>query len=239
MTVNQAPAANTDGAELAKFEAMAHQWWDPQGDMRPLHEMNPVRMRYISQRATLADARCLDVGCGGGLVSEALARAGARVTGIDMAEGPLGVARLHALESGLEIDYRQVEVAELAQTQGGQYQVVTALEVLEHVPDPAALVAACARLLRPGGALFLSTLNRTPRAWALAIAAGEYALRLVPPGTHDYTRFLRPSELARAVRSAGLVVQDISGLHYQPFARRWHRSASCEVNYLMHAVKPS
>ncbi len=221
----------TDPAELDKFEALAHSWWDPAGEMRALHEMNPVRMRYIAERCSLAGASALDVGCGGGLVAEALARSGAEVTGIDMATGPLAVARLHALESGLSIDYRQAQAGDL----DGRYDVVTCLEVLEHVPDPAALVKQCAARLRPGGNLFLSTINRTPLAWLLTVAAAEYLLRLIPPGTHDWSRFIRPSELAAMVRGAGLEVRDITGLRYHPLAHRWQRTSSADVNYLLHA----
>jgi len=229
--VSAAPA-NADPDELARFGALAQRWWDPEGPSRPLHDLNPVRLDYIRARATLRGARVLDVGCGGGLLSEALAREGASVTAIDLAPEVLEVARLHLLESGLSVDYREVGVEQLAAEQAGRYQVVTCMELLEHVPDPAALLSACVRLLEPGGTLFVSTLNRTPKAWALAVLGAEYVLRLLPRGTHDYTRFIRPSELGAWLRAAGAGLEDLSGLAYDPLQRRARLTGDVSVNYL-------
>ena len=227
-----APAANADPAELARFGALAQRWWDPDGPSRPLHDLNPVRLAWIRERAALTGARVLDVGCGGGLLSEALAREGAQVTAIDLAPEVLEVARLHLLESGLAVDYREIGAEQLAEQASAAYDVVTCMELLEHVPDPAALLAACARLLRPQGMLFVSTLNRTPKAWALAVLGAEYVLRLLPRGTHDYTRFIRPSELAAWLRAAGAGLQELAGLAYDPLQRRARLTDDVTVNYL-------
>lgn len=230
--------ANADPAELAKFSKLAARWWDPQGESRPLHDLNPERLAYVRERCTLRGACVLDVGCGGGLLSEAMAGEGANVTGIDMAQALIDVARLHLFESGQRVDYRCMPVETLADEMPTSFDAITCMEMLEHVPDPGAIVAACARLLRPGGRLFLSTLNRTPQAFALAIAGAEYVLRLLPQGTHEYRRFIRPSELAHALREAGLELEDVSGLHYNPLTRRTWRGGSTAVNYLACAVKP-
>ena len=226
---------NADPAELARFGALAQRWWDPDGPSRPLHDLNPVRLAYIRQRVPLRGARVLDVGCGGGLLSEALAGEGAAVTAIDLSPEVLEVARLHLLESGLTVDYRDMGAEQLAEQEPGRYDVVACMELLEHVPDPAALLAACVRLLRPGGALFVSTLNRTPRAWALAVLGAEYVLRLLPRGTHDYTRFIRPSELGAWLRAADAGLQDLSGLAYDPLQRRARLTDDVSVNYLAFA----
>ena len=230
---------NVSQAELDKFDELAHRWWDPNGESRPLHDLNPVRLQYVKDRSVLADAEALDVGCGGGLLSEALAREGARVTAIDLAPQVLAVARLHLHESGLQVDYRQASAEALAAEQPGRYAVVTCMEMLEHVPEPASVIAACAALLAPGGRLFLSTLNRTPQAFALAILGAEYALRLLPRGTHHYAQFIRPSELAAWLRDAGLELEDVSGLHYEPFTRRAWCGPGTSVNYLAGARKPA
>lgn len=230
--------ANADPAELAKFSKLAARWWDPQGESRPLHDLNPERLAYVRERCRLRGARVLDVGCGGGLLSEAMAGEGANVTGIDMAQALIDVARLHLFESGQRVDYRCMPVETLADEMPTSFDAITCMEMLEHVPDPGAIVAACARLLKPGGRLFLSTLNRTPQAFALAIAGAEYVLRLLPQGTHEYRRFIRPSELAHALREAGLELEDVSGLHYNPLTRRTWRGGSTAVNYLACAVKP-
>jgi 2-polyprenyl-6-hydroxyphenyl methylase / 3-demethylubiquinone-9 3-methyltransferase len=231
--------ANVNPAEVAKFERLASRWWDADGESRPLHDLNPVRLGYIAGRSALEGARALDVGCGGGLLSEALARAGARVTGIDLAPAVLDVARLHLLESGLEVDYREASVEAIAAEAGGQFDVFTCMEMLEHVPDPASVVRACAQLLRPGGRLFLSTLNRTPQAFAAAIIGAEHVLRLLPRGTHHYAQFIRPSELAADLRAAGLVLEDLRGIAYNPLTRKAWLSESVAVNYLACASRPA
>lgn len=230
---------NVNPAEVAKFERLASRWWDSEGESRPLHDLNPVRLGYIAERAVLKGARVLDVGCGGGLLSEAMARVGADVVGIDLAPAVLEVARLHLLESGLKVDYREIGAEALAQAMGGQFDVVTCLEMLEHVPDPASVVRACADLLRPGGRLFVSTLNRTPRSFATAIVGAEYVMRLLPRGTHHYARFIKPSELGADLRAAGLVLEDLRGIGYNPLTRKAWLSDSVAVNYLACAVKPA
>jgi 2-polyprenyl-6-hydroxyphenyl methylase/3-demethylubiquinone-9 3-methyltransferase len=230
---------NADPGEIAKFEAMAQRWWDPEGEFRPLHDLNPVRLDYIEARAGLAGRRVLDVGCGGGLLAEGMARRGAEVTGIDLASGALGIARLHALESGLHVDYRLASAEQVADELPGCFDVVTCLEMLEHVPDPAATVAALARLVRPGGHVVCSTLDRGPKSFLLGIVAAEYLLRLVPAGTHEYARFIRPSELARFGREAGLELADLTGMAYDPFARRARLTSDTSVNYLAHFVRPA
>jgi 2-polyprenyl-6-hydroxyphenyl methylase/3-demethylubiquinone-9 3-methyltransferase len=224
--------------ELDKFAALASRWWDPEGPQKPLHALNPVRLRYIAARVPLAGARVLDVGCGGGLLSEALAREGAQVTGIDLGEELIEVAGLHRLESGLEIDYRLESVEALADARPAGFDVVTCMEMLEHVPDPAAIVQACARLLRPGGRLFLSTVNRTPAAFALAIVGAEYVARLLPRGTHHYQDFIKPAELAGWLRQAGLQLEDVSGMAYEPWRNAARLSTRTGVNYLACAAKP-
>jgi len=231
-------AANVNPAETAKFDRLASRWWDPDGESRPLHDLNPVRLGYIAERCTLQGARALDVGCGGGLLSEALARSGAQVTAIDLAPAVLDVARLHLHESGLAVDYREVSVEALAADMPAAFDVVTCMEMLEHVPDPASVIGACARLLKPGGRLFLSTLNRTPLAFGAAIVGAEHLLRLLPRGTHHYAQFLKPSEIAADLRAAGLVLDDLSGLAYNPLTRKAWLSGSVAVNYLACASKP-
>ena len=231
--------ANVDPAETAKFDAHADRWWDATGPLRTLHEINPVRLAWVAGHVRLAGTRVVDVGCGGGVLSEALARAGAEVTGIDLAPDALAAAREHAAESGVAVDYRHISAAALAAESAGRYAVVTCMELLEHVPDPAALVRACADLLAPGGWVFFSTLSRTPKAWAQAVLAAEYALRLLPRGTHDYARFLRPAELAALCREAGLDVVDVSGLAYNPLTRRASLRRAVDVNYLLAARKPA
>lgn len=231
--------ANVDAAELAKFEAMAQRWWDPAGEFRPLHDLNPVRLDYIEARAGLSGRRVLDVGCGGGLVAEGMARRGAVVTGIDMAAGPLEVARLHALEAGITVDYRLCPAEQMAVEEPGGFDLVTCLEMLEHVPDPSGVVAALAQLARPGGHVICSTINRGPKAFALAIVGAEYVLGLLPRGTHEYARFIRPSELARAGREAGLQLSELAGIEYDPFARRARITSDTSVNYLAHFIRPT
>ncbi len=230
---------NLDPAEIAKFDAAAPRWWDPDGEFRPLHDLNPARLDYVEARAGLAGKQVLDVGCGGGLLAEGMARRGARVLGIDLAPEALAVARLHAAESGLALEYRQVAVEELAESAPAAFDVVTCLEMLEHVPDPARVVAALARLVRPGGHVVLSTINRNVKAFALAIVGAEYLMRLLPMGTHRYARLIRPSELSRWARAAGLELLDLAGLAYDPFSRRARVGTDVSVNYLAHFRRPT
>jgi 2-polyprenyl-6-hydroxyphenyl methylase/3-demethylubiquinone-9 3-methyltransferase len=230
---------NVHPAETAKFDRLAARWWDPEGESRPLHDLNPVRLGYIADRVNLNGARALDVGCGGGILSESLARAGASVTGIDLAPAVLEVARLHLYESGLAVDYRETSAESLAGEMPGAFDVIACMEMLEHVPDPGSIIGACATLLKPGGMLFLSTLNRTPLAFGAAIVGAEHLLRLLPRGTHHYEQFLKPSEIAAELRFHGLALEDVSGMAYNPFSRKAWLSASVAVNYLASAKKPA
>jgi 2-polyprenyl-6-hydroxyphenyl methylase/3-demethylubiquinone-9 3-methyltransferase len=230
---------NFSQAELDKFNELAHRWWDPQGPQKALHALNPARLGYVADRAQLRGARVLDVGCGGGLLSEALAQAGAEVTAIDLAPDLLKIARLHGLESGIRVDYRQASAEALAAETPGGFDVITCMEMLEHVPDPASIVGACDALLRPGGRLFVSTLNRTPAAFALAIVGAEYVARLLPKGTHQYRDFIKPSELAAWLRGSGLQLEDLSGLVYEPWRNAARLSSRTDVNYLACALKPA
>lgn len=227
--------ANVDPNEVAKFEQLAERWWDEQGEFKPLHEINPLRLDFIDQHAGIAGRRIVDVGCGGGLLSEGMAARGATVTGIDMAGNALAVAKLHLMETGQHVTYLQTSAEEFAATHPGAFDVVTCLELLEHVPDPARTIAACAALVKPGGDVFFSTLNRTPKAWLFAVVGAEYVLRLLPRGTHDYSRFIRPSELAAAARAAGLEIRTATGLHYAPLTRRYSLGPGLDVNYMCHA----
>jgi len=228
---------NADPAELQKFSDLAHRWWDPAGEFRPLHDLNPLRLEWIDRHAGLAGMRVLDVGCGGGILAEAMARKGATVTGIDMADKPLQVARLHLQESGLKINYLRVEAEALAADQAAQFDVVTCMELLEHVPDPAAMVRACAQLVRPGGRVFFSTINRNPKSYLFAVIGAEYVLGLLPKGTHDYQRFIRPSELARWCRDAGLRSEEVIGMTYNPVTMQYRLGSDTGVNYLARCVK--
>jgi len=227
---------NVDRREVAKFEELASRWWDPNSEFKPLHDINPLRLDFIDHHAGLAGKQVLDVGCGGGILSESMAARGARVTGIDMGEAPLSVARLHGQESGLEVDYRRVTAAALAEEQPGAYDIVTCLEMLEHVPDPASVIDACARLARPGGHVFFSTINRNPKSYLFAIIGAEYMLRLLPKGTHDFRKFIRPSELERWARRAGLTFEHMAGMTYNPITRAYKLGDDLDVNYLVHAV---
>lgn len=227
---------NVDRNEIAKFEALASRWWDPSSEFKPLHDINPLRLNYIDERVSLAGKRALDVGCGGGLLSEGMAQRGAHVTGIDMGEAPLAVARLHGMESGVNVDYRQITIEELAEDSehAGQYDVVTCLEMLEHVPDPAAAVAACAALVKPGGQVVFSTINRNPKAFLFAIVGAEYVLGMLPRGTHDYAKLIKPSELGHWARAADLQVDDVCGLTHNPLSKVYRLSPQdVDVNYLM------
>jgi len=225
--------SNSDPVELAKFGDLAHRWWDPNSEFKPLHDINPLRLRWIDDHARLKGKTVLDVGCGGGLLAEGMASMGAKVTGIDLGEKALGVARLHLLESGQQVDYRHVAVEDLAAESPASFDTVTCLEMLEHVPDPAAIIAACARLVRPGGQVFFSTINRNPKAYLFAIIGAEYLLRMLPKGTHDYSRFIRPSELSRWAKAAGLEPEELVGMSYNPITGSYTLGNDTGVNYLL------
>jgi 2-polyprenyl-6-hydroxyphenyl methylase/3-demethylubiquinone-9 3-methyltransferase len=228
---------NVDPLELEKFSQLAHRWWDPAAEFKPLHDINPLRLGHIDRIAGLRGKRVLDVGCGGGILSESMAARGAEVTGIDMADKPLKVAQLHLLESGLSVDYRLVAPEILARETPGDFDVVTCMELVEHVPDPALTVASCARLCRPGGSLFFSTINRNLKAYLYAVLGAEYVLKLLPRGTHDYAKFVKPSELAAMCRAAGLTVAGLTGMTYNPYTRVYALGPDTDVNYILHAVK--
>jgi 2-polyprenyl-6-hydroxyphenyl methylase / 3-demethylubiquinone-9 3-methyltransferase len=228
---------NADPAELEKFSRLAHRWWDPGGEFKSLHDINPLRLEWIDRHARLAGKRALDVGCGGGILAEAMARLGAQVTGIDLSDKALRVAELHLHESHLSIGYEKVSAEELADRDAGRFDVVTCMELLEHVPQPASVVAACAKLVRPGGQVFFSTLNRNPKSYLFAVIGAEYLLGLLPKGTHDYLRFIKPSELARWSRSSGLRTEEMLGMTYNPVTQRYRLGADCGVNYLVRCVR--
>lgn len=228
---------NADPQELEKFSALAHRWWDPQSEFKPLHQINPLRLAWIERLAPLAGKSALDIGCGGGILSESMARRGARVKGIDLSDKALKVAQLHSLESRIEVDYEAVSAEDLALRSPSAFDVVTCMELLEHVPDPASTVRACARLSRPGGQVFFSTLNRNLKSYLFAVIGAEYVLKLLPKGTHDYAKFIKPSELARYARDSGLAVRSIIGMTYNPLARTYALGEDTDVNYLVHAVR--
>jgi 2-polyprenyl-6-hydroxyphenyl methylase/3-demethylubiquinone-9 3-methyltransferase len=228
---------NVDHAEVTKFEELASRWWDPHSEFKPLHEINPLRLEYILRFTSLEGKKVLDVGCGGGILSESMAAHGAKVTGIDMGTAPLQVARLHLLESGLEINYERIPVERLAEEQPEEYDVVTCMEMLEHVPDPASVVNACARLTKPGGSLFFSTINRNPKAYLFAIVGAEYLLKLLPKGTHDYAKFIRPSELTAWLRETALTTLGMTGIAYNPLTQIYSLSSDVDVNYLVATTK--
>ena len=230
---------NVDPNEIAKFEELASRWWDTQGEFKPLHEINPLRLHYIDERANIQGKKVLDVGCGGGILSESMAQRGALVTAIDMGKAPLSVARLHAMESEVEVDYQQITVEELAAKMPGEFDTVTCMEMLEHVPDPASVINACYQLVKPGGSVFLSTINRNPKSYLFAIIGAEYLLRMLPKGTHDYRKFIRPSELHEWSRHAGFDIKDLSGMSYNPFTRVYSLGKDIDVNYLIHAQRPA
>jgi 2-polyprenyl-6-hydroxyphenyl methylase / 3-demethylubiquinone-9 3-methyltransferase len=224
---------NVDPAELSKFSDLAHRWWDPESEFRPLHHINPLRLEWIHRQAHLTGKKVVDVGCGGGILAEAMAGKGADVLGIDLAGKSLKVAQLHALESGAKVQYREISAEALAAEQAGQFDVVTCMEMLEHVPDPASVVRACASLVKPGGWVFFSTLNRNPKSFLFAIVGAEYVLKLLPRGTHEYARFIKPSELTQWAREAGLNAQGFKGMEYNPLSRRYWLSQDTSVNYLL------
>lgn len=228
---------NVDPQEIAKFEALASRWWDPSSEFKPLHDINPLRLNYIDLRASVAGKKIIDVGCGGGLVSEGLTQRGAIVTGIDMGEAPLMVARLHLLESGQTVDYQRSTAEAFAESHPESFDVVTCLEMLEHVPYPAAVIKACAQLVKPGGHVFFSTINRNPKAYLFAVIGAEYLLNMLPKGTHEYAKFIRPGELNEWARHAGLRVQDVSGMNYNPLTKHYRLGKDIDVNYLVHCVR--
>jgi 2-polyprenyl-6-hydroxyphenyl methylase / 3-demethylubiquinone-9 3-methyltransferase len=227
--------ANADPQELNKFGDLAHRWWDPNSEFKPLHDINPLRLGWIDRNCGLKGKKVIDVGCGGGLLSEGMASLGANVTGIDLGEKALGVAKLHLLESGLKVDYRHIAAEDMAEAEPAAFDVVTCLEMLEHVPDPASIVRACAQMAKPGGTVFFSTISRNPKAYLFAVIGAEYILNMLPRGTHDYARFLRPAELARLCREAGLSVTEIVGMSYNPLARTYSLGSDTSVNYLIRA----
>ena len=229
---------NVDTAEVAKFDALASRWWDPDGEFRPLHEINPLRLDWIRQHVDLNGCRVLDIGCGGGILTESMANAGAVVSGIDMADGPLSVARLHLVESGMEVHYQQSTAEEMAVEHEGEYDVVTCLEMLEHVPSPSQVIASVAKLVKPGGHVFFSTINRNPKSFVFAIVGAEYVLKLLPAGTQEYQKFIRPSELESWARAASLSLQSSIGMHYNPLTREYSLGSNLDVNYLMHFRRP-
>ncbi len=231
------PGPNIDQSELAKFNEHASRWWDPNSEFKPLHDINPIRLSYIDERVNLAGKRVLDVGCGGGILAESMAIRGARVTGIDLAEASLSTARLHLLESSAEVDYRLISAESLAEQEAGEYDVVTCMEMLEHVPDPSSIVSACAKLAKPDGDIFFSTINRNPKSFLFAIIGAEYLLNLLPKGTHQYARFIRPAELGRWARKAKLQLIHITGLSYNPFTQVYALSDDVDLNYIVHTRK--
>lgn len=228
--------SNVDRAEIAKFEALAHRWWDRESEFKPLHEINPLRVNWIDERASLAGKKVLDVGCGGGILSEAMALRGASVTGIDMGEAPLAVAQLHQLESGVQVEYRQITAEALAEEMPEQFDVVTCLEMLEHVPDPSSVIRACYRMVKPGGQVFFSTINRNGKAWLMAVVGAEYVLRMVPKGTHDVKKFIKPAELLSWVDGTSLKEQHMTGLHYNPLTDKFKLAPGVDVNYMLHTT---
>ena len=233
MTINN----NVDPSEIQKFEDLASRWWDPESEFRPLHAINPLRTQYINLHSPVKGLKVLDVGCGGGLISEAMAAFGAQVTGIDMGEAPLSVAKLHLLESGQTVEYLKITAEELAEHRAGEYDVVTCLEMLEHVPDPSSVIKACAELVKPGGDVYFSTINRNPKAWLFAIVGAEYVLNLLPRGTHEYDKLIKPSELDGWARDVELTTQRMTGLHYNPITQNYKLAPGVDVNYMMHTIK--
>ncbi|GAB2872210.1 bifunctional 3-demethylubiquinone 3-O-methyltransferase/2-octaprenyl-6-hydroxy phenol methylase [Pseudoduganella ginsengisoli] len=229
---------NADPLELQKFSELAHRWWDPTSEFRPLHEINPLRLEWINARAPLAGKNVIDIGCGGGILAESMARKGAKVTGIDLSEKALKVADLHSLESGVQVRYQLVAAEDMAAQEAGQYDVVTCMEMLEHVPDPAAIVQAAATLVKPGGKVFFSTLNRNPKSYLFAVLGAEYVLRLLPKGTHDYAKFITPAELSQYIRNAGLQVDSLKGLGYNPLSKIYSLNDDTDVNYMVACTRP-
>lgn len=235
--MNSAEHHNVDHTEVGKFEELASRWWDPQSEFKPLHEINPLRLDYIDGHAAISGKKVLDVGCGGGILAESMARRGAEVMGIDMGEAPLQVANLHKMESGVEVEYRRTTAEALAAEVAGSFDVVTCMEMLEHVPDPGSVIAACARLVKPGGKVFFSTINRNPKSYLFAIVGAEYLLRMLPKGTHDFAKFIRPSELEGWVRTAELELKELTGMSYNPFTKQYRLGRDLDVNYLAYCTR--
>ena len=232
-------SANIDPAEIKKFEDLASRWWDKQGEFKPLHEMNPLRLNFINTSSPLAEMTVCDIGCGGGILSESMARCGATTSGIDMGKAPLAVARLHAMESDLDIEYQQITAEELAQQKPAMFDVITCMEMLEHVPDPSSVISACATLIKPGGSVYFSTINRNPKSYAFAIVGAEYLMKMLPRGTHDYAKFIKPSELDEWARMAGLELENLTGVSYNPFTGLFSQSQNVDVNYMVHYKRPA
>ena len=230
-------AQNVDPEEIAKFEQLATRWWDPHSEFKPLHDINPLRLKYINDRVGLKDKSVLDVGCGGGILAESMAALGASVTGIDLGEAPLAVAKLHLKESGQKVEYLRISAEDIACERAERYDVVTCMEMLEHVPEPASTIAACARLVKPGGQVFFSTINRNPKAWLFAIVGAEYVLNLLPKGTHEYLKFIKPSELEGWARKSGLGMRELIGMHYNPLTREYRLGRGVDVNYLAYCTR--
>lgn len=233
------PTLNADPAEIQKFSDLAHRWWDPSSEFRPLHEINPLRLEWINQRVPLSGKNVIDVGCGGGILAESMAKKGAIVTGIDLSEKALKVADLHGLESGVSVRYKNIPAEEMAEAEAGQYDVVTCMEMLEHVPDPSSIIRACTKLLKPGGHVFFSTLNRNVKSYLFAIFGAEYVLQLLPKGTHDYAKFITPAELSQDVRNAGLELNAMKGLSYNPLTKIYSLNNDTSVNYMILCTKPA
>ncbi len=230
-------AQNVDPDEIAKFEQLAARWWDPHSEFKPLHDINPLRLNYINDRVGLKDKTVLDIGCGGGILAESMAAHGATVTGIDLGDAPLAVAKLHLKESGQKVEYRKISAEDMAREKPESFDVVTCMEMLEHVPEPASTVAACARLVKPGGQVFFSTINRNPKSWLFAIVGAEYVLNMLPKGTHEYMKFIKPSELERWARHAGLALRELIGMHYNPLTRQYHLGRGVDVNYIAYTTR--
>jgi 2-polyprenyl-6-hydroxyphenyl methylase/3-demethylubiquinone-9 3-methyltransferase len=230
--------ANIDPAEIRKFEELATRWWDRQGEFKPLHDINPLRLNFINTGSPLTGKRVLDVGCGGGILSESMAECGAKVTGTDMGKAPLSVARLHAMEADLDIDYQQITVEDLATAHAESFDIVTCMEMLEHVPDPSSVINACQQLVRPGGSVYFSTINRNPKSYLFAIIGAEYVMKMLPAGTHEYSKFIRPSELDVWCREAGLDIISIQGISYNPVTSMYRTGSNVDVNYMVHYIKP-
>ena len=232
-------SANIDSAEIKKFEDLASRWWDKQGEFKALHDMNPLRLNFINTGSPLENKVVCDIGCGGGILSESMAQCGAATTGIDMGKAPLSIARLHAVESELDIDYQQITAEEIAQQNPAAYDVITCMEMLEHVPDPASIINACFNLLKPGGSAYFSTINRNPKSYLMAIVGAEYLMKMLPRGTHDFARFIKPSELDEWARTAGLELVNLKGINYNPFTSLFSQSQNVDVNYMVHYKRPA